>query len=75
MMYVEIKNQIKHLRHRNASRISFNRYPLYAAATWTVVLAIRGDLTGYSFFEPYLALIVMSISWSHKAVFPPHNAS
>jgi hypothetical protein len=28
LTYVEIKNQIKHLRHRNGSRISINRYPL-----------------------------------------------
>jgi hypothetical protein len=29
--YVEVKNQIKHLHHRNGSRISLDRYPLCIA--------------------------------------------
>jgi len=41
MMYVEIKNQIKHLHRRDACRISPNRSPLCTAATWTMVLATR----------------------------------
>ena len=33
LTYVEIKNQIKPLRHWNGSRINPNRYPLRIAAT------------------------------------------
>ncbi len=36
--YVEIENQIQHLRHRNGSRISLDRYTLYSAATRKLVL-------------------------------------